>query len=135
MFDDLESLEQLLLQGNGLRNLDAGLFENLAKLEELNLSQNDIRTLPESIFSGLSQLDDLHLDHNDMGFGTVHSGLFQGLTYLTYLTYLTLHYNQLTWLPDGIFSGLTSLELLKHNGSASIDRERLGLRAEARVEE
>ena len=101
-FYGLEQIRNLYLDGNSLTTLPTNA---IASLTNLDLSQNDIRTLPRSIFSGLSKLEYLYLDHNDLGYGTVHSGLFDGLAALKHLS---LHYNELRTLPDGIFSKLTA---------------------------
>lgn len=93
------------MDGNSLTTLPANTVGNLYSMDGLDLSQNDIRTLPQSIFSGLSKLEYLYLDHNNLRYGTVHSGLFDGLAALKHLT---LHYNAYLSLPDGIFSKLTT---------------------------
>ena len=66
VFDGLEYLGGLHLQGNCLRTLPEGLFRNLSNLSELHLQSNCLRTLPEGLFQNLSGLRYLYLQNNGL---------------------------------------------------------------------
>ena len=66
VFDGLEYLRELHLQGNKLRTLPEGLFRNLSSLKQLDLQGNKLRTLPEGLFRDLSSLRYLYLQNNGL---------------------------------------------------------------------
>ena len=126
-FDDLTSLEVLLLNDNQLTFLPETVFSGLTSLQQLNLSTNQLAALPETVFSGLTSLQHLDLFTNQLTF--LPAGVFRGLTSLQYLDLFT---NQLTFLPAGVFRGLTSLQQLYLDNNAvdpidlTVSLERVG---------
>ncbi len=116
-FEGLSQLRFLLLGGNQLIDLPAGLFDGLSNLEQLQLSSDRLTELPAGLFDGLSNLEQLRLDHN--GLTDLPEGLFEGLSNLENLF---LSYNQLADLPAGLFEGLSNLGRLglEHNQLADL---------------
>ena len=49
VFDGVEHLRRLDLQGNKLRTLPEGLFRNLSSLRRLHLQNNGLEELPSSV--------------------------------------------------------------------------------------
>ena len=111
-FEGLTSLGVLVLQGNELTEVPAGLFADLASLTNLNLSYNEINELPAGLFAGLTRLETLRLNSNNLR--ELPAGIFDGLSNLQSLE---LEYNDLIGLPAGVFADLTSLEKLLLNSN------------------
>ena len=117
VFDDLGRLGVLYLDANHLSELPAGVFDDLTNLSYLNLGQNGLSELPAGVFDELSNLVHLYLafnnnpdpamypennlDENDLPAGRLGN--------LSKLRNLNLSNNNLSVLPDGWFTGLTSL--------------------------
>ena len=120
VFDDLTDLEVLYLDINHLSELPEGVFDELTNLSYLNLGNNGLSELPAGVFDELSNLVDLYLgfrwehnipdaavypentlDEDDLPAGTLGN--------LSKLRKLSLSDNNLSTLPDGLFTGLTSL--------------------------
>ena len=112
LFRNLSNLWKLHLQGNKLRTLPGGLFRNLSSLEKLDLQGNKLRTLPEGLFRNLSSLEKLDLQGNKLR--TLPEGLFRNLSSLEKLD---LQGNKLRTLPEGLFRNLSSLEKLDLQGN------------------
>ena len=85
-FEALNSLTLLSLLSNGLTEIRGDMWRGLTSLTQLYLSLNPTREIPDDAFPG------------------EYLGNMEGL----YLTKLNL-----TTLPSGVFSELTSLKLLK----------------------
>ena len=83
LFDHLDALTTLWLQGNQLSSLPTGLFDHLDALTTLWLPGNQLTGLPEGLFDGLTALEELFLNGNQLS--TLPEGLFDGLTTLTQL--------------------------------------------------
>ncbi|KAK0149088.1 Toll-like receptor 13 [Merluccius polli] len=68
VFDDLKGLNLIRLDnsGNGVVNLQPGLFKRLRNLTVLSLENMGIHNLPKGVFANLSQLRRLQLGHNVM---------------------------------------------------------------------
>ena len=88
----------LNLENMNLTELPAGVFDGLEYLRGLYLQGNKLRTLPEGLFRNLGSLEQLDLSNN--GLEVVEKRSFQGLTKLTQID---LSNNRLSWLPNGIF--------------------------------
>ena len=120
VFDDLTDLEVLYLDINHLSELPEGVFDELTNLAYLNLGNNGLSELPAGVFDELTNLEDLYLgfrwednipdaavypentlDEDDLPAGTLGN--------LSKLRKLSLSDNNLSTLPDGLFTGLTSL--------------------------
>ena len=91
------------LSYNHLRTLPQGLFDPLADLWFLRIHNNELSDIPENIFINCTSLFTLHLNNNKLK--VLSNKTFQ----LPGLTILDIGYNQLAWLPDGIFDSLVSL--------------------------
>ena len=125
VFDGLTDLDTLALSDNALTSLPAGVFDRNTKLEELALSGNAV-TLGESVFANNTALERLYLG------GFWYRGASGWVDYRTLTSaptpnsaqwirrarYVTLDSKQyaldasptdIAPLPNGIFSGLTSL--------------------------
>ena len=120
VFDDLSDLDVLYLDINHLSVLPADVFDNLTNLSYLNLGNNGLGELPAGVFDNLSNLRDLYLgfrwehnipdasvypentlDEDDLSAGVLGN--------LSNLEKLSISDNNLSVLPDGLFTGLTSL--------------------------
>ena len=120
VFDDLTDLDVLYLDINHLSELPEDVFDNLTNLGYLNLGNNGLGELPAGVFDNLSNLEHLYLgfrwednipdaavypentlDEDDLPAGTLGN--------LSKLRKLSLSDNNLSTLPDGLFTGLTSL--------------------------
>ena len=66
IFDELTSLDRLLLYQNDLSTLPADIFDELTSLDQLWLHQNDLSILPNGLFDELAELsvEDLFLEAN-----------------------------------------------------------------------
>ena len=98
-------LELLLLDlsYNRLKSFPEGLFNSLKDLWFLKIHNNELSYIPENSFSNCTELIKLHLNNNKL---TVLSNkTFQ----LPKLIILDIGYNQLAWLPNGIFNSLVFL--------------------------
>ena len=103
VFSGLTRVQSISLQRNKLTTLPADVFDGLTGLEVLQLQDNELTSLPGTVFSGLRNLE-LNLSGNDLT-SPLPAGLFSGLGYVN----LDLSGNDLTSLPDGLFSGLSSV--------------------------
>ena len=113
-FFELNNLERLYLNDNGLTTLPEDVFDDIKDtLQQLRLNGNDLTTLPENVFDGLGSLTELRLNDNDLT--TLPAGVFAELQALVTLR---LQNNQLSELPASIFNGLSNLRLigLESNG-------------------
>lgn len=102
-FGELESLEELFIQGGKLTELPAS-FGNLQKLKKLDLRGNKLNYLPSS-FGNLKSLEWLDLSQNNI------KKLPRTFNRLKKLKYLSLAANQLEEFPE-VIKSLTSLEVL-----------------------
>ena len=103
VFSGLTRVQSISLQRNKLTTLPADVFDGLTGLEVLQLQDNELTSLPGTVFSGLRNLE-LNLSGNDLT-SPLPAGLFSGLGYVN----LDLSGNDLTSLPDGLFTGLSSV--------------------------
>ena len=117
VFSDLGDLQVLYLDANHLSELPAGVFDDLTNLFYLNLGQNGLSELPAGVFDELSNLVHLYLSFNNNPNPAVYpentldeDDLSAGvLGNLSKLRKLSLSDNNLSVLPDGLFTGLPSL--------------------------
>ena len=123
VFKGLSDLRTLRLQGNNLHTLAVGVFEGMPNLVQLVLSHNRLTSLPAGVFKDLRNLVFLVMCCNYVGTLTdrtfqltrLPDGVFDGLSNLEVLR---LHINGLTQLPADIFDGLSSLKILVLHGNA-----------------
>ena len=125
VFNDLRDLQVLYLDANHLSELPPGVFDDLTNLVYLNLGQNGLSELPAGVFDELSNLVHLYLSFNNNPDPAVYpentldeddlpAGAFGNLSKLRKLD---LSDNNLSVLPDGWFTGLTSLVNVKLIGN------------------
>ena len=107
VFDPLESLIDLELQGNRLATLPGNIFRNLGELKKLDLSHNRIHLLLTEAFYGLRSLETLHLNHNSLS--EFQSGMFM---HISRIKYLTLRNNYATSIEQTTFNLLRSIRTL-----------------------
>lgn len=108
IFDMFHYLEQLKLQGVGLKTLHHSDFENAWNLHNLTLSDNKLERIPSSIFSRAVNLIELNLDGNEILH--LENDAFNGLHQLYYLS---LNRNRLITLKSYAFSGAPHLNDLR----------------------
>ena len=78
LFKNNKKLKKLVIRNDDtLTALPENIFQGLEQLEELDLNGNRLKSLPERIFQGLPNLKILDLDRND--FTTLPAGIFDGL--------------------------------------------------------
>ncbi len=121
VFDDLGELQALNLDINHLSKLPDDVFDELSSLWHLNLGNNGLSELPDGVFDELSNLEQLYLGfrwennapdpdvypENTLDEHDLPSG---ALANLSKLKKLSLSDNNLSLLPDGVFTGLTDLK-------------------------
>ena len=121
VFDDLGRLRVLYLDVNHLSELPDDVFDDLTNLSYLNLGNNGLSELPMGVFDKLSNLEHLYLGfrwednapdpdvypENTLDEHDLPSG---ALANLSKLGRLSLSDNNLSALPDGVFTGLTGLK-------------------------
>ncbi|XP_077980320.1 toll-like receptor 3 [Glandiceps talaboti] len=141
-FSHLRTLKYLYLNSNSLSAVDSSpsSFQNLSALQTLDLSNNNIDSIAKDTFAGLRSLDTLYLQHNNLKglWQTSHPGgpvlMFDGLSKMqnlhlgwngfdnipedafkkmSSLIYLALQYNQINFLPVGLFNDTKKLEKLE----------------------
>lgn len=112
IFEIFPYLEQLKLQGVGMKTLQFNDFENAWNLHNLTLSDNKLGQIPSSIFSRALNLVELNLDGNEIlhlendAFNSLHQ-----------LYFLSMNRNRLITLKSFAFSGAPHLMdlRLEHN--------------------
>ncbi len=107
-FFELDGLQHLDLNSNGLTTLPEGVFAGLGSLRTLTLHDNLLAELPPGLFAALGSLQTLQLSSNRLT--ALPPGLFAALGSLQTLT---LHDNLLAELPPGVFAALGSLQALQ----------------------
>lgn len=111
-FESATKLKILQLAGNLISKLDAANFALATELEELNLADNRLDNLPAKAFSGLHKLRQLWLQDNRLR--QLPTGIF---TDLQQLQQLNLDNNQLTELPEELCAGQLQLQLFSARGN------------------
>ncbi|XP_066455872.1 immunoglobulin superfamily member 10 isoform X1 [Eleutherodactylus coqui] len=143
-FTGLKKLELLMLHSNEIQIIHENAFQDLSALQVLKMSYNKVKTLHKNTFQGLKSVVRLHIDNNKLEFLPPES--FYGLTTLRLVhlegnqlrqlhadTFVTLRFiqifktstikhiylsdNQLSSLPEEMFSYLNELEGLYLHGN------------------
>ena len=127
-FSKFYKLDELLLHGNKIADIEEGAFNGLAALRTLWLSSNELATIPD--LSGLGpSLDILQLNNNQFKFidGKRFSGLYKlrhlSLTHtsartisplapMLNLVYIYLGSNEISYMKSDVFKACTSLKTL-----------------------
>ncbi|XP_066297670.1 chondroadherin-like isoform X1 [Branchiostoma lanceolatum] len=106
-FQNLNSLEQLILTGNQISTIPDGAFNGLDDVKVLKLNENRLTALTDGMFSNMVSLEELHLDDNQIA--TVTGSPFSGLERVRDLK---LNANRMVNLPTTVFQGLATLQKL-----------------------
>ncbi|XP_066260002.1 chaoptin isoform X1 [Euwallacea similis] len=114
-------LKRLILDNNGLIDLDFNSFSRLLALEQLSLHRNNINTVDLRAFAGLQNLQILDMSKNSISF--LHNHQF---IETPKLRVLNLRENSLSYLPRDVFAK-TQLEFLdiSFNSFSVVPRESL----------
>ncbi|KAL3884294.1 hypothetical protein ACJMK2_024442 [Sinanodonta woodiana] len=106
-------LEELLLQGNKLVEIQRNIFSGTTKISSLDLSQNTITKVYVGAFDSFAQtVFDIRLDGNQLT--DILVGLFGNMNYLQSLN---LARNYIMFIENGAFSSLKSLQTLNLSGN------------------
>ena len=100
LFEKLESLVNLDMSFNKIKQIPEDSFVKLKNLTHLHLNNNELTTLYNDSFAGLDSLKQLHLDDNDLI--SLPSAIFQSLAALEYLSLANNHIatlNVIFWPP------------------------------------
>ena len=117
MFSTLANLKVLSLKSNQVEVIDETAFKHLTRLEELDLSENSISALSPVLFVSLKNLKNFKVNQNNLD-RLNDTGLFAGLGQLEELD---LRGNQLVKIAPEIFKHLTNLKILFLNKNPELD--------------
>ncbi|XP_043199067.1 chaoptin-like, partial [Amphibalanus amphitrite] len=106
---DSTKLEHLNLESNTITSISSSDYSGMPHLRQLNLSGNNMTNINQTAFQNSTQLQFIDLSHNRLT--TLHEDTFSGLVRLA----LELNNNQLSTLPEAIFSRLKVQMLQKIN--------------------
>ncbi|XP_061719270.1 carboxypeptidase N subunit 2-like [Cydia pomonella] len=99
-FSSMQQLEELNLDNNVIRHIDADIFKPLVNLKTINLASNKISFIPEGMFQ-IQTLQNIYLNDNAIGY--VSPNAFESK-----VKSLDLSANRLAYLPKDCVSKLTS---------------------------
>ncbi|XP_063365830.1 leucine-rich repeat-containing protein 15-like [Cydia amplana] len=99
-FSSMQLLEELNLDNNVIRHIDADVFKPLVNLKTVNLASNKISYIPEGIFQKQS-LQTIYLNDNAIGY-------VSPTAFGSKVKTLDLSANRLAYLPKDFVSKLTS---------------------------
>ena len=106
VFENLSDLMFLKLASNKIQTITSSTFEGLNRLSSLELENNRLKIIESRAFSHISNLQILHLYNNEIS-------TLDPLTFAeTDVSVLTLHDNNMTSLPNGVFEPLKNLNHL-----------------------
>ncbi|KAG8439556.1 hypothetical protein GDO86_005668 [Hymenochirus boettgeri] len=104
VFSGLKHLEKLYISFNNLTELVGPLPKSL---DDLRVTNNKISKIPSNTLEGLENLTTIYLQHNALKEDSI-SGAFKGLKQLSHLD---LSFNEITKLPKGLPSSISTLYL------------------------
>ena len=142
LFKNLYSLQVLHLENNQIQHLKDNTFSGLANLHTLHLSNNLLSTVTSNFFQGLSVLTYLNLDNNILTniedkaldncsslsqLDISHNRLEEipnAISHAKLLRVLDISFNDITFIEDEKFYGLSNLQTLyiHHNEIYNITR-------------
>ena len=105
VFDDRENLTHLVLEDNGLNDINSEWFSHIHKLKSLDLSRNMIDQLTKEMFCHLENLKSLDLSQNKLS--QLDDGIFAHLENLENLN-ISCNY-EIRELKPKVFDGLEKL--------------------------
>ena len=122
-FEGLDSLKDLILMSNKIKEIDASLIP-LKNLTYLDLTDNLIFSVNQHKSNVIPNVEILCLAFNKID--TLHQDAFIGLPNLQYLN---LYNNKLSHVMDGSFNGLDNLQklILAHTGIEQISSKTFGI--------
>ncbi|XP_074619052.1 uncharacterized protein LOC141877910 isoform X2 [Acropora palmata] len=111
-FEKITSLQKLFLHRNVITNIQEGDLWLLSSLQELYFSQNKLSnaTVHPGAFRNLTSLTTLHLDFNNFHYVPLS---VQGKSHLPRVQNLLLNSNKITFIVEGTFSELDTLNDLE----------------------
>ena len=110
IFQGLEKLQRVYLDGNGIVSLPEGLFANLSSLVTVHLNDNPLTTLPDDLFQNSPNLKFLSLVNTKLS-KEVLAKIGQG-TFAANIEALSLQGTPIQNLLSNFFSGLKNLKIL-----------------------
>ena len=113
----MPTLRELKMQGN-ISNIEFDAFIDLIKLDDLDLSHCHIRKISMDAFYGLENLNRIDLSYNDLEY--IPPGLFT-LQQQKNLKEIILSKNRLTTLPNDFFKSLRDLNKQPHIQNLRLD--------------
>lgn len=116
---NLINLENVhIAESQQLNAINAGMFENLERLETLNLNNNGIVWVHLHAFINLPLIHTIDLSGNQIADGGM---IGRAVKDLTKLEYLRLDHNNITQLTEGSFVDLPSLKELYLNDNSIVE--------------
>ena len=110
IFQGLEKLQRVFLDGNGIVSLPQGLFANLSSLTTVHLNDNPLTTLPDDLFQNSPNLKFLGLGNTKLS-KEVLAKIGQG-KFAANIEALSLQGTPIQNLLPKFFSGLKNLKIL-----------------------
>ena len=105
-FGTLGNCQDVQLNNNHLRTIEAGSFLGLSRVKTLNLQNNSLTYLQTGCFEGLNEIQSISLEHNKIS--QSEFGVFE----LGSLINLYLSHNQISQLLPGVLNGMSALSQL-----------------------
>ncbi|XP_015754063.1 PREDICTED: protein slit-like [Acropora digitifera] len=111
-FEKITSLQRLFLHRNSITNIQEDDLWLLSSLQQLYFSQNQLSnaTVHPDAFRNLTSLTTLHLDFNNFHYVPLS---VQGKSHLPQVQNLVLNSNKITFIVEGTFSELDTLNRLE----------------------
>uniref|UniRef100_A0A8C6TIS6 TIR domain-containing protein n=1 Tax=Neogobius melanostomus TaxID=47308 RepID=A0A8C6TIS6_9GOBI len=108
-FQNLQSLQELYIEGNKIHNLDYNFGITLLNLMILDASGNYIEQLLKGVFRNMTRLTELDLQSESVTEMLLYEGAFDGLTDLRTLSMSPVF---IIYSPSAVFEALPSLRYL-----------------------
>lgn len=116
-FDSQGELHDIVLNENGLRNVDAGWFRQTTNLTFVSLTGNNIRRLPDDVFANLRSLRTLVLRQNNIENLSVYQFGWNSRN----LTDLIVDFNRVNAFDIRIFDEMQQLSNIYLRGNVCSD--------------